>query len=1002
MKSFTWYSLSLVLALVSLGGVTKAQQVLCVGPSCGQTVSQSLGAPRSSVPSGQTIMVRQRNADGQQCQAESGGVGGFIEQAMSLQGILGSGLQQTLGSTVQNLFSNKIPGIIQDQITNRLPSLIERGVRDQLPGRISQQVSGMQRRGMSESAIKAALPQIVSQLLQQLISELVKSQTPVAIEEGLRRELPADLVAEFNAKVPEILETGGFNEQINDLVSSTTAELGNLRSRISSRDREEYAEQLSEELATQVQQGINTSSGISDLANSLTIAFSDVLMPQIEQILAPQLNQIFSGGGNSGFGGSVDTTVSGLFGNNFSLSGGISGDVINPIVTSISPSIGQFGWSAGNSIAGAFGNGQMSPGKLQAIGQGSGTQSAEFRSSLGGDVDTSQLDADMGKVSQSGASQASSGSSQAAQNAATKTGALDGLNTSISQGFVSGVSGGLGGLVGGVPYVGGILSPIVQNYTEGFLSGLLGLQPGLGWPVTDVGTQQTVSGGFQESNKIQGKIQEASDQTKENTSKEVTLQTQMCTLEKQLKGVAYRTEEKEFVLDPAARKAAFLAFQELYNAYRDYFTRGYNPGDSEVASGDGSTGQSGESFVADYNLDQERAAEEARADVVSKLQNSENPYASDVVEQIIATQNQFYGQPLAEEECAKLAPDSGAKLTGEEYNELLFSCSNPINYPRGVLTLTQDAMSQAANQAEQEARDRYLANQGVRDTRVCAEWSDNPLEAGNLSDSLTNSGAGDILSGTPLGTGGRYCKRWVTTTPGSSNKSYMDRLLTAFVDFMVNTHEVGEDFINGYQLQPQKDLTNLAQKNDPIPQTNDPCPDTGGCPNTGWSYNQVDTSALNQAAQNGVESLFYNLINGGGDDDSPSGGGSFNLGGLPNFNLPAIDFSALFQNQVATQPAIAAPSISIQQSTVDVPPASKKSTVSWTTGNASVCFTASDWLSGTWPGNISTTTAGDILETTGELSIDYPAGTKVNLVYAINCYNSQGVSNETEVNITNE
>ncbi len=111
----------------------------------------------------------------------------------------------------------------------------------------------------------------------------------------------------------------------------------------------------------------------------------------------------------------------------------------------------------------------------------------------------------------------SAGADNIANNAAGKTGTLGaGLGNLGNQiagdlqgALVSGISGGIGSIVDGIPYVGGLLSPVAEQVVELTLSHLLGVVPGSdleAWWVEDIPARTSIAGTVANTGKAQAKI----------------------------------------------------------------------------------------------------------------------------------------------------------------------------------------------------------------------------------------------------------------------------------------------------------------------------------------------------------------------------------------------------------------------------------------------------------------------------------------------------------------
>ncbi len=954
------------------------------------------GGSCSGGSGGGQSQLDQSRQQANQCQAQSGGLGGMMQQAGSLANVLTQGLQKTLGQTVQNLVQDKVPGIIQSQIQNRLPGLVQSGLQQRLPSALSGQINQMSSQGMSQASIKAALPTIIPQLVQQLITQLVREKVPQVIEEGLQRELPADVAAEINAQIPEIINESNIPDQVLNIATSTVDELGQLEGKVKNID--DYSAEVVNGITTEAQNGIANSPDLQNFSDKLASIISNEVAPQLIASLLPQFTSAFSGGASSGLGRTVDTTVGNLLGSNYDIMGGLSGDFFQPISQNLSASFGTIGQNLGTSL----GNGSISvasppPAAVTAA------MSADDGASLAG-------------MGSSGASQAQNSSGQIANAANAKTGSFNSLGSGLVSATNGAISSGIGGLVAGVPYVGGFLAPIAQEFTSGLLNGLggaLGITtPGAGLPTMDIGTQQTIGMGFQQSDKINSQTAGNTDAIKRDAAEQTKIQKDLCAKQNATLNEAKNLTDQFYKHGPDARQKAFVTSFQIWKFARKIFATMFqvSPGTIGATGGSNTTADNGQPAVADLAKNKAgAAAEEAeKARVLAQEKSSGNIYGDDVsraqalIDARKGSPKQFKSDLTKAKVSALQDPAQLEKMPSYVFYDDLEKWMDPSNNFDGAWLLMNDAKLAQESAARENAQAQYIANNGWNDKRVCVDMRDTVPPGGNaqIPDSSTFNNKTNTL--------GQWCWKWQIQTQGSTLKALSDKLLNLPFDFLSGVHNVREDFITQFATQPLTDVQNLSQAPQNQQQTPgaNPCPGNDPCPGTGWQASASIGSALNTGVSQGFDNLsggVSNYLNGAIDSglssSGNSSGGSSNSGS--SFNLGAVvDILGGLQGLDVVAPESLA-QISLTQSTADIAGGKKETTITWQTSNAVACFAGNSWISGDLASNKIDKNKNDTVALSGSLSIQYLALNKFSRDYTIVCYNNQAYSSGQTISVKN-
>jgi hypothetical protein len=875
-------------------------------------VAQALG--------NQDPLQQRRSEDQQQCEEEQqvgGGLGSALQNPNSLESIVSKGITEKLGDTLGKVFTDKVPQMIQAQLEARLPQMIQDGLGRQLPNLIQGRVGDLVAQGGTDASIRGALPGIIAELLQQLIPQIIGQGLPGLLQEGLQQQLPPEITVRIQAQLPGILNNSTLPANIRRLVNDQTTGLPS-QVEINDTDRQHAADQITTDVTHVAQGAIAESNATQELSRQMTALILERLLPIIQAQLVPHISQsvssFTSGGGAQTIGGLINR-IPGTGGNliqSLNIESGILQPMSNEIAHSLSESVGTSirEFQIDNVLQDApF----LSDGELaQQLGDIRGVNA--YVDGAGNFVGYSYLGDTFG---QDVGSAVNGASGQIANNA---TGGFNfdrlgaSVGNSLKAGLASGISGGLGGLVAGIPYAGPLLAPIVQEVTQQALNQLLNIGGGGGIGILgraeagataskagllfgnlglgDVGAAnvQATTFGFFTSNMNTGQISSNTKTSNTNEQHIIDLETRIKTLEKQactytkiVKRITLSMEEKEFVLDPNARKAAFLSFQNYHtNFFKKFLKTGFqvSPGTTNTQpSGGGTEGSA--LFSENRTQDVSDAEKEAAAVSGYVTQQSGNIHKDVVVNTLTKTNATTYTESIkstitkAEYDQLKNNPKS---LTDSRYNDLKLETAEPRNNEYGSYLLAFAKQESDKAEAAEETKATLAANGGYKPVRYC-----DPKDMVRV----------------PMG--GLYCAHWQTLVPGSSVKNYADKLRTGFIDFLIGTRENVEDFVVKALQTPSNDPERALMGLDEVvaaPGTggalssnSDTCPSPGPCQNSGWQPQQAAS----------VSSAFNNPGRPAGNTGPDFFGQAFErgltagLGGLINqgFNLGQSEISRL-------------------------------------------------------------------------------------------------------------
>lgn len=979
-------------------------------------------------------LQNQRQPDQQKCELESSAQSALnklqgLANPESLQNILQEGLGGGLQDSISKIWTDKIPGIIEREISQRLPRMVEDGLRRQLPALISGQLNQRALGGASASDLRSAFPTMVAEGIQTLLPQIITQSLQQLVPEALEENLPTEALIEIESLVPEIINASIIPGRVNEVVASTTSAFPSLTS-ISQAEIDAAANTAISDINRYTIEGIADSNGFSQLINDLVQGMSQQITPLLNRMLsASSVSQFSSYSGGNWSAQSLDSLFN--IGTGGILGGfSIEQNFFNPIMTDIGNNLtlstvnGIRDWQIGNVMAGqdltnltfdqyvaanpsAF-NGIPGANNANVSEVFNETRNAQIMDGIQSgayveSTDIPQMAESMGVGGQNGVL---NNTASIGNNAAGNF-SWSGLGTDLKASFASGLGDMVGGLIAGnVPFVGGLLGSLTDQLITEALGQVMGLGTGgtaggigtatagvaksaLGiWAITGgaIGIATAVLGntlattlGFLSANmslsQISGYTQTSNQNEKtmiKQDNQRNNVLVQACTYEKSTNRVMLALEKLFYIIQPDASKARYLALVERTKTFFVFMSRGYRasgtPGDPQA---------NGQSFVRSYEqtINERTTEQEKKAVHQTKTAQSGN-WAGDQVAQKMASINQGGApkQSATQEQWEKMRdPAKTTELTDEEWNEYLTKLYTPGESPATLfmLTLGKQEASKASVAALTKAE--LNANGGVPSGRVCESWVEDGDEG--------------------------YCEKWKTTVPGRTLLDLVKEYSAGLIAFFTNNNNVGSDFVNKAN-NPLDQITNLAAnpQTNPVAQTtgavgSDPCPDPEGCQSSGWRAGQVNTQAIGNALEEGIDYGFdalNNLGNGGSGDEN---GGS-------GFQLP--DLNDLLENLGDSDITINENLIDISLSQRTIARTEKtETTISWSAANATMCFANNDWLTG----DLASSTVGirtdDVVETTGQIVLRYPNQTTVNQNYGITCYDNNGNAKEKIVTVKN-
>lgn len=437
-------------------------------------------------------------------------------------------------------------------------------------------------------------------------------------------------------------------------------------------------------------------------------------------------------------------------------------------------------------------------------------------------------------VSATAAEATQNSAGQVAEQAFNNQGAGTTLTSDIAQGLKAGfgqtIAASVGSIFEGVPYVGPILAQVVERVIQEVMTEIgLAVAGGAGAiisvPVAEVDGLLTTTFSLltvsQRTSRTTGKILSTEEQTKKLTEKILNLQIQACTNVKVVRRIQLLAEEKMFVWDPNARKAAARALNEHKDRLVEFFNRGYEVSAAAIGVPD-AQGEKQPLYVqniaehlTDVTAEQTRIFLDQLKTLASDTANY--PQLEDI--RIKLEQEQAAAdfadriKPTIDQGTYETFTKPGGFIEGGGWDTWL-KLIQPNNNPAGVEYLAREELARRQALAEENAREELGWGQGVLPPRECAD-----------EDRLEN---GD-------------CRRWTIKTPAAVIREYMATILTSLVRQLEQSDKTGEDFLKTELPNLERQLEGLDQDNyvetldSSIFKNQDPCPGPGPCPNSGWN-----------------------------------------------------------------------------------------------------------------------------------------------------------------------
>ncbi|MCC6290675.1 hypothetical protein IT398_01225 [Candidatus Nomurabacteria bacterium] len=708
----------------------------------------------------------------------------------TLSQTIGNTISNNLHNIVQQQLTQQLPRIIQDGLSRQLPALIQQRMRS---ANVTQPTSGMLRdsiRQLLPQIIQNELPNALETGISEQLRNNLTPQFENQIYDDASESSPllaAD--AGFQEMIGRVFGPGGsLFETLNSVLSAlpqivtsqiqdggginTTATLKTLANVAIQMTQQQITIMLSD-LAQNIQRGIanDAAHGISQSGGIDKLV--QQMMPTIMQVV---LQGVSGPGGHAGLMGQFNNTnfnnaisnASDSFdnfnfndwaGNNITAAIGfdlapVSQAIAQPLALATVSGLGISGYDSAIGNLAAIGyNGpvtidtltagsQLTPLGIdyaQRLGGFSGQMDGSVAQSLNAgnlgegfpDYETSILEGAPSAMDNIGSDAADAVDSQTI--ASNSTLGWGSLGNQLGVGVVSGISGGIGGLVDGVPYVGGLLSPIAENMVNLALTNAFGLEEldqfGLATrvPVSDAAqhsaTIQTMKNQtktlFKPAAGTEAGIKQNNEQNKaiiktQNEQKQVAIKD--CLKNKSSLFTLKNLETLGRVLNPAAwagsmvlTAAALKNFQKFkVNAIPDRFGGGDN--------------NQGHSTTADINQNWNDASEEAllKASYLLKQSGNEQDAKTARLLEALTQQNRLPAATMSQSEWNKFNSNTPSLSKQEFWDNWLKAIDNDPT--TRTLEGIEYALSNASQQREQ-ATVQYLANNGVNDLVECKEWS---------------------------------------------------------------------------------------------------------------------------------------------------------------------------------------------------------------------------------------------------------------------------------------
>ncbi|MBI4136420.1 MAG: hypothetical protein HY481_02675 [Candidatus Vogelbacteria bacterium] len=518
------------------------------------------------------------------------------------------------------------------------------------------------------------------------------------------------------------------------------------------------------------------------------------------------------------------------------------------------------------------------------------------------------------------ASGATQGIAEQAVNNQITAGNLTGsIGTTFAQGLTGAVGATLGGLVAGVPFVGGALQNMVNNFVNQAAAALgLSAVVGLAVPTMEIGALLSTE---QSTNQITGQIKGINEQMKKTqeqllkvTAEIKALQIESCTYLKTIRRIQLAFEAKEFVQDPDAKKAIGRAIEDHNIRLFEGLKAGRAPGNAENLD---PKKDKGPVVPKNLNAALDQGRQEVTGAFLDELKNIDSPFKDDIKAKLAAEQTETFAErikpTISQEEYRKIT--SGEDFSWDTWLELI----KPQNTPAGAEFLAREELArrQAAN--EQNIREELLAGLGFLNTDECVKYSDD----------------------------GKWCIERKTLTPGSVIQGYAVEGLTSVIRKTEGT-EILDDYLTPeleINLERLKDISNYAGASaGTVYNQPDPCPGPGPCPDSGWGKIPAAKPVTPSAP------------GGSGDTTSPPVG--------ETIIRPEISNNVLTLNLSFETPTLAE---------VESGDKTNATTLKWRATNAEgpeACIASNDWLSGQTAAPLVAN--GSPLPASGERRVQHP------------------------------
>lgn len=971
--------------------------------------------------------------------------------------MLSNAFKEHLGNFVQDFFSHKLGPMVQQRLNQVMPGLIQSGLRNRLSGYVNDAVSSRysntsptadELRAITEEGIRKITNDIIQsqtpnvtqyflqhdfpkylsdsfsdtasstiadpafvQKIRDAVDQLDQQMQIAQAQSMLELARYAKNLLDQVKEIPKAAAQGWKNgdpfsafDEIQSLVdqgkqlqtmASTTANM-----RLTPEQKDEMVKTIVEEMAKAAAESVANDSSMQTLTDDISKRVTDLLGDKLSSGLTTSFDnldwsRVVDQHITEASDGVVRIGNFELTGPNGNLTGGLAGDLFNPMVKDMSLPIAQ--WTGGlvtgvmsssdwGFIGAAANNpganimiqgagGAWAPGTAADIANGGLNLNAmilnpatnrweptslgvpEMLSPQGGVpqilpadfVGPPAADQTIASLADNAGNNIASQATQQASIKLSASAAFKGLGDA----FIGAVPGMVGGLVGSlcanIPVVGGLVAPIASLATTYAVNALLGLSPkALGLLTADIGMQINVGMGFDAVGKeiaevIKNTGKSNQNETVANAYLESVQATnlQACTYEKSTNRIMLALESIFTIKITDSHKASFLSLRDFLNGpMRKLMSSGYR-----VASTPGATqNQNGQSLVNDVPQSVAQNTEETKRQTEDQLKNSPN-FADQKAGVILARMNaaQTPNTPSQAIYQAMQNPQQTAQMNNKTWWDNFTTLSQPGNTPDSALLLALDKQNQAMSRAEIQTYVDAIANNGIHSLRVCLEW-----------------GIG-------------YCKQWTTLTPGSQVGSLFNRLIASPIDYG-SAGVYNADALNKPGADMMASIANVSQNPNTNPATqsslgNDPCPGPNPCPKTGWQEGQISSGSLSNTMTNSVDNAYGTLdaLYGGSSGQDQSGAGSTSGGS----SFPRVSVSAFQLNPDNTR-------------------------LSWQTSNAIGCTPGNTWVGTNYT---ATSTFVDDGSGTGNASITLPAKHPA-LNYQLTCYGEGSDDQQTvEVNV---